>query len=188
MAETKLQKPHYEVWTMVTQSRYAYVISALSISQIKVEVGGYGKKTVEKLGAYLSVPKCRLLIHKVLDPIMPPAHGFKYESIGGSVREGNVESRILKFEFDEGQNGSFAKMPWRIVIGIGEGKQTETGAIAPLGKPSNIADIRLTQDDMLSMVLELQAHLNHRQQAYERSRYDQQLERFESRHSTTTDQ
>ena len=185
MTTHETKTPDYDIWTMVTKSRYCYVISALLIGKIQLAIGGYGQKVIPKLSAYIPVPKARLLIHRILDPVMPPTNGFAFEVIGGSTRDGVVESRILKFVVDSGQNGQFAAMPWRIVIGIGPGKLLETGGISPIGKPTSVADIRLSVDDMTMLALELEAHLRHRQGTYEFHRIREQRERFAHRTAET---
>lgn len=177
--------PDYDIWTLVTRSRYCYVISALLIGKIKIAIGGYGQKVIPMLSAYIPVPKVRLLIHRILDAVTPPTNGFCFEVIGGSSRDGVVESRILKFVFDAGQNGQFAAMPWRIVIGIGPGKLLDTGGISPIGKPTSVADIRMSVDDMTMLALELQAHVAHRQGTYEYHRIREQRERHAQRTAET---
>ncbi|GAA5530822.1 hypothetical protein [Herpetosiphon gulosus] len=185
MTTHETHTPDYDIWSHVTQSRYAYAICALPIGKIKIAIGGYGKKVIPMLSAYLPVPKVRLLIHRILDSVTPPTDGFLFEVIGGSSRDGVVESRILKFVFDAGQNGQFATMPWRIVIGIGPGKLLDTGGISPIGKPTSVADIRLSVDDMTMLALELQAHLAHRQGSYEYHRIREQRERHAQRTADT---
>jgi len=59
------------------------------------------------------------------------------------------------------------------------------GRHQPDWKPTSVADIRLSVDDMTMLALELQAHLCHRQGSYEYHRIREQRERHAQRTADT---
>jgi hypothetical protein len=147
-----------EIYVYATNKNFLNVYDALRIEKIKVEIAGYDPATNRQTGcasAWLDLNDARLLSHLVAHRQFAEVSGGSWEKYGGSQREdGNVESRTLQIEYDDG-GGRFAKYPYRITIANGPGKRTTTGGVSPAGEPTSRQSMRLPELDMMKVMLAL---------------------------------
>ncbi|MBC7259778.1 MAG: DUF3072 domain-containing protein [Chloroflexi bacterium] len=153
---------HPEIVTYATQSAFFTAYDCLDIGKVRVEVATYerGRGQTGRAVAYWSVSDLRLVIHALKSGQFDDLLGGKYEGFGGSVRDGAVESRVLRLERDAGEDGRFARFPLRLTVVNGPGRLTETGAIVPQGEPEVRVRIRFAVADLLRLLLEVEAYLD----------------------------
>jgi hypothetical protein len=147
-----------EIYVYATNKNFLNVYDALRIEKIKLEIAGYDAATNRQTGyasAWLDLNDARLIAHLVTQRQFAEVTGGSWEKYGGSQREdGNIESRTLQIEYDDG-GGRFAKYPFRITIANGPGKRTATGGVSPAGEPTSRQSMRLPEMDMMKVMLAL---------------------------------
>lgn len=148
-----------EIYVYATNKNFLNLYDALRIDKVKVEIAGYDPASNRQTGiasAWLDVDDVRLITHLITHRLFASVTGGKWEKYGGSNREdGHIESRTLSVEWDEGDNGRFARYPFRISIANGPGKRTATGGVAPDGAPTSQMSMRLPELDMIKTMLAL---------------------------------
>lgn len=148
-----------EIYVYATNKNFLNVYDALRIDKIKIEIAGYDQATSRQTGhaaAWLDVDDARLLSHLICHRLFAAVTGGKWEKYGGSQREdGSIESRTISIEWDEGENGRFARFPYRLSIANGPGKKTVTGGVSPNGTPTAQLSMRLPETDMIKVLLAL---------------------------------
>ncbi|HEY0069668.1 MAG TPA: hypothetical protein VGE04_06850 [Chloroflexia bacterium] len=156
-----------EIYVYATNKNFLNLYDALRIDKVKVEIAGYDQATNRQTGhasAWLDKDDARLLTHLVCNRLFAPVTGGKWEKYGGSQREdGNIESRTVVLEWDEGEGGRFARFPYRLTISNGPGKKTTSGGVAPAGEPTARLTMRIPELDMIKLMLALGSYV----QAYE---------------------
>lgn len=156
-----------EIYVYATNKNFLNLYDALRIDKVKVEIAGYDQATNRQTGhasAWLDKDDARLLCHLVCNRLFAPVTGGKWEKYGGSQREdGNIESRTVLIEWDEGEGGRFARFPYRLTISNGPGKKTATGGVASAGEPTTRLTMRIPELDMIKLMLALGSYV----QAYE---------------------
>jgi hypothetical protein len=156
-----------EIYVYATNKNFLNLYDALRIEKVKVEIAGYDQATNRQTGhasAWLDKDDARLLTHLVCNRLFAPVTGGKWEKYGGSQREdGNIESRTVVLEWDEGEGGRFARFPYRLTISNGPGKKTTSGGVAPAGEPTARLTMRIPELDMIKLMLAMGAYV----QAYE---------------------
>jgi hypothetical protein len=164
MERERVNRPSSEIYVYATNKNFLNIYDALRIDKIKVEVTGYDPETRRQTGhasAWLDRADVRLLTHLVAHRLFAPVTGGKWEKFGGSQREdGSIESRTLVVEWDEGDGGRFARNPYRLTISNGPGKKTALGAVAPAGKATSLLSMRLTEPDMIKIMLAVGAYIS----------------------------
>lgn len=164
MERERVNRPSSEIYVYATNKNFLNIYDALRIDKIKVEVTGYDPETRRQTGhasAWLDRADARLLTHLVAHRLFAPVTGGKWEKFGGSQREdGSIESRTLVVEWDEGDGGRFARNPYRLTISNGPGKKTALGAVAPAGKATSLLSMRLTEPDMIKIMLAVGAYIS----------------------------
>lgn len=151
----------YAIVEYTTNKNFCNVYDAITIERLEWEVVSYDREKrvhLDKANAYLPVTRCKLLVHHVLGGTAYTP-GWKMEVFGGSFREGSIESRLFKVEYDPGADNKFARFPWRLSINIGPGKKTATGGIAPEGKPTTSISMRFPDEDWTGICLEIRDFL-----------------------------
>lgn len=153
---------HPEIVVYATQGAFFTTYDCLDIGKVKVEVATYerGQGQTGRALAYLDVADLRLVIHALKSAQFESLLGGKFESFGGSQRDGATESRVLRLEHDAGDNGRFARFPLRLTVANGPGKATATGGIAPDGEPTARVSIRFPLTDLLRLLLEIEAYMD----------------------------
>lgn len=146
-----------EIYVYATNKNFFNVYDALRIDKVKLEIAGYDPSTNRQTGhasAWLDKDDARLLSHLTTNMLFSDATGGKWERLGGSQRDdGSIESRTLTVEWDQGENGRFARFPYRITITNGPGRKTQTGGVSPAGEPAASMFIRLPELDMIKLML-----------------------------------
>src|SRR5215218_7088901 len=116
-----------EIYVYATNKNFLNLYDALRIDKIKLEIAGYDPATNRQTGhaaAWLDVDDARLLAHLTGHRLFAEVTGGRWEKYGGSQRDdGSIESRTLAVEWDAGENGRFARFPYRISIANGPGKK-----------------------------------------------------------------
>ncbi len=148
-----------EIYVYATNKNFLNLYDALRIEKVKVEIAGYDQSSNRQTGlasAWLDVDDVRLLCHLVTHRLFAAVTGGRWEKYGGSQREdGHIESRVLAIEWDEGENGRFARYPYRVSIANGPGKRTATGGVAPDGSPTSQMSMRMPELDFIKTMLAL---------------------------------
>jgi hypothetical protein len=152
-----------EIFVYATNKNFLNIYDALRIDKVKVEVTGYDPASKRQTGhasAWLDRADARLLSHLVSHRLFAGVTGGKWEKFGGSQRDdGYIESRTLQVEWDEGDGGRFARNPYRLTIANGPGRKTDLGAVAPAGEPTARLSMRLTETDMIKVMLAVGAYI-----------------------------
>ncbi len=152
-----------EIFVYATNKNFLNIYDALRIDKIKVEIAGYDPNTKRQTGhasAWLDRADARLLTHLISNRLFAAVTGGKWEKFGGSQREGStVESRTLVVEWDEGDGGRFARFPYRITISNGPGIKTDMGAVKPAGEPTARINMRLSESDMIKIMLSIGSYM-----------------------------
>jgi hypothetical protein len=175
--------PPFEVVSYATNKNFFNVISALKIERLQVEVIQYDPQKLihlQRAVAYLPIGKAKLLCLQVLTPGLV-APGWMLEVFGGGFNEGQIVSRVLKVQFDPGEQNRFGKFPWRVTIASGPGKKTGTGGFSPDGKPTTQVSMRFPADDFVLHCIEIRDFLAAHQHDIEKVRYAEQMKRFRDR-------
>jgi hypothetical protein len=156
-----------EIYVYATNKNFLNLYDALRIDKVKLEIAGYDPTTKRQTGqanAWLDVDDARLLCHLATHRLFKPVTGGKWEKFGGSQKEdGSIESRTISIEWDEGDNGRFARFPYRVTIANGPGRKTQTGGVSPDGPAKSLLSMRLPESDMIKVMLALRDYV----QAYE---------------------
>ncbi|GIV97670.1 MAG: hypothetical protein KatS3mg057_2327 [Herpetosiphonaceae bacterium] len=135
---------------------------------------------LDRASCYLTITRCKLLVHQVLNGEARRT-GWKTEVFGGSERDGQVESRVFRLEYDPGADGRFARFPFRLTIATGPGRRTATGGISPDGAPTAQVSMRFPDDDFVAICLEVRDFLAAHQAEVEAVRRRMQREHFNER-------
>ncbi len=172
----------YAILEYVTQKYIFNCYSCLQVDRLLFELVRYDperQRQLERAISYLPVTKAKLLAHLVLTR-QAARDGWKLELFGGSRRDGQVESRTFRAEYDTA-GGRFASNPWRLTIAVGPGKATGTGGIAPDGEPAIRVSMRFPADDFVAHMLEVQDFLHAHQLEIELVRQAEQLQHYHER-------
>lgn len=152
-----------EIFVYTTNKNFFNLYDALRIGKVRLEVAGYDQQSGHQTGrasAWLDVDDLRLLCHLVctraFQDVLPKG---RFESFGGSTRDGAVESRVLVLDWDPGEGGRFAGYPYRLTIANGPGQKTATGAVQPKGEPTQKQSMRLPEADCMKIMLAVGAYL-----------------------------
>lgn len=186
MNDQTAKKPDYCIRTHATNKQFLNVFGLVAIERIRIEIANYDPRTkrhTQFVQAYIAIADTRMIVHQVLHAQV--VQDWKHEFYGGSTTESGIESRVTTIKYDRGQNDSYARFPFQISIAIGHGKKTATGGIAPDGKPHTQAFIRLSEQDMLKLCLEIEAYLTCHQKQLEAVRYRVQLDRWQAYQEAT---
>jgi hypothetical protein len=153
-----------EIYVYATNKNFLNLYDALRISKVKLEIAGYDPATNRQTGhasAWLDVDDARLLCHLAAHRLFAAVTGGRWEKYGGSQREDcSIESRTIAVEWDEGENGRFARFPYRITIANGPGKKTATGGVSPDGPATSQLSMRLPESDMVKVTLALHDYIH----------------------------
>ncbi len=183
MAQNQAELP-FAIYEYATKKQFLNVFEAIGIDKLKLELVNYDPERrvhLDRGACYLPITKAKIILHDILTNRV--REGWSKEIFGGSERDGQVEARTFKIEFDPGQDGKFARYPFRLSITIGPGKRNATGGIQPDGKPTTSISIRLPVDDMLGIALEIRDYLLVHQRDLERVRHQEQMNKFTRRAS-----
>lgn len=175
----------YALVEYTTNKNFCNIYDAIGIERLQWEVVSYDREKrvhLDKASCYLPISRCKLLVHHVLGG-SAREHGWKMEVFGGSERDGQIESRIWKLEYDPGNDNRFARFPWRLTIAIGPGRRTATNGISPEGQPTTQVSMRFPDDDWLGICLEVRDFLNAHQLEIEEVRRRAQQEHWDGRRS-----
>ena len=161
-----------EIFVYATNKNFLNVYDALRIDKIKVEIAGYDPATNRQTGhatGWLDTSEMRLLAHLVSQRQFASVTGGRWEKFGGSQRDdGLIESRTVTVEWDEGDGGRFARMPYRLTITNGPGRRTQTGAVTPAGEPTARLSMRMAEMDMMRIMLAVEAYIRAHETVYHR--------------------
>jgi len=152
-----------EIYVYATNKNFLNVYDALRIEKLKIEIAGYDQATNRQTGhanAWLDRDDARLLAHLICNRLFASATGGEWEKFGGSQRDdGSIESRTLSISWDEGENGRFARFPYRITIANGPGRKTQTGGVSPAGEPTSRLSMRMPELDMIKLMLRVHDYI-----------------------------
>jgi hypothetical protein len=148
-----------EIYVYATNKNFLNLYDALRIDKIKVEIAGYDPATNRQTGhatAWIDVDDARLLSYLICQRSFAGVTSGRWEKYGGSQRDdGRMESRTLAIDWDQGENGRFARYPYRITVTNGPGKKTATGGVSPDGPATSQLSMRLPETDMIKVMLAL---------------------------------
>jgi len=173
-----------EIYVYSTNKNFLNVYDALRIEKIKIELAGYdpesGKQT-GLAGAWLDIDELRLLAHLVISrQFKDVLDRARFEKFGGSVRDGVIESRTLVLEWEPGQDGKFARYPYRLTITNGPGQKTDTGAVQPKGEPRVRLNMRLPETDLMKILLTVLDYLHAYEAAHHHRLVAEKLRRIQA--------
>ena len=162
-APERTNKISPEIYVYATNKNFLNVYDALRIDKLKLEIAGYDQATNRQTGhasAWLDKDDARLLAHLICNRLFVTVAGGTWEKFGGSQRDdGSVESRTLSVTWDEGENGRFARFPYRLTIANGPGKRTATGGVSPAGEPTARLSMRMPELDLVKLMLRVQDYI-----------------------------
>ena len=100
MADERRLPADPEIVAYATQGAFFTVYDCLDIGKVKVEVATYerGQGQTARAVAYLDAADLRPLVHALKAGQFEALFAGRFESFGGSQRQGSVESRILRLE------------------------------------------------------------------------------------------
>ena len=145
-----------EILVHATNKAFLNLYDALPIGKVKVEVASYdphSRAQTARAVAWVGVNDVKLLTHLVKARLFCPVLGGKYEEYGGSDRDGQVQSRVLRLEWDD-QDGKFATVPYRLTVTNGPGKRDDKGRIAPAGKPTAQVSMRFGEATLMGILIQ----------------------------------
>lgn len=181
MHHEQSQSPiRYALIEFVTRTAILNIYSAIEIERLQFELVKYdpeAQRTLERAFCYLPIGRCKLLIHQVLSR-QAQRPGWKFEQFGGSRRDGQIESRTFRAEYDAGEADRFAMNPYRMTIALGPGKANAKGGIQPDGKPHTQVSMRFSIDDLTLHCLEIRDYLLVHQLDIEAVRREQQIAHY----------
>ena len=152
-----------EIYVYATNKNFLNVYDALRIEKLKVEIAGYDQATSRQTGhasAWLDKDDARVLSHLICHRLFAAVTGGTWEKFGGSQREdGFIESRTVSVAWDEGENGRFAKFPYRITVANGPGRRTQTGGVSPAGEPTARLSMRMPELDMIKLMVRVHDYI-----------------------------
>lgn len=170
----------YALIEFVTRSAILNVYSAIEIERLQFELVKYdpeAQRTIDRAFCYLPVGRVKLLVHQVLSrQVQRP--GWRFEQFGGSRRDGQIESRTFRAEYDAGEADRFASNPYRLTIALGPGKMNAKGGIQPDGKPTTQVSMRFAIDDLVMHALEMRDFLLVHQHEIEAVRHAAQVAHY----------
>ncbi len=149
-----IARKSYRMAEHVTRSRWLHAEDAMQIQKLKLYGGEYkaGEGAKAQLAHYLDLPDAwRWMTDLATGTLQGDYVDFK-----GFINKatGEVRSRVLKMA--PAKNGS--EQVW-IQLSEGPGKQTETGAITPAGKPDTQVNVPFTVAQARSFALVVLAYL-----------------------------
>ncbi len=150
-----------EMVVYATNKAFLNLYDALPIGKVKVEVASYDPRSRSQTAravAWVGVADVKLLTHLVKAQQFRQVQGGKYEDYGGSDRDGQVQSRVLRLEWDD-QDGRFAKVPYRLTISNGPGQRDGQGRIAPAGKPTSQVSMRFGEATMMGILIQAEDYI-----------------------------
>ena len=157
-----------EIYVYATNKNFLNIYDALRIEKVKVEIAGYDPNTNRQTGhasAWLDLADARLLCHLTTDRLFADVTGGKWEKFGGSQRDdGRLESRIITVEWDKLAGDKLNTCR----IANGPGRKTQTGGVSPDGPPTSSLSMRLTEMDMIKVMLSLGDYIH----AYEAAHHN----------------
>lgn len=145
-----------EILVYATNKAFLNLYDALPIGKVKVEVASYdphSRAQTARAMAWVAVSDVKLLTHLVKARLFCQVLGGKYEEYGGSDRDGQVQSQILRLEWDD-QDGRFAQVPYRLTVTNGPGKRDDKGRIAPGGKPASQVSMRFGEATLMGILIQ----------------------------------
>jgi hypothetical protein len=145
-----------EIVVHATNKAFLNLYDALPIGKVKVEVASYdphSRAQTARAVAWVGVAEVKLLTHLVKAQQFRQVMGGKYEEYGGSDRDGQVQSRVVRLGWDD-QEGRFAKVPYRLTITNGAGKRDGKGRIAPAGKPTSQVSMRFGEATLMGILIQ----------------------------------
>jgi len=145
-----------EIVVHATNKAFLNLYDALPIGKVKVEMASYdpdSRAQTARAVAWVGVADVKLLTHLVKARLFREVLGGKYEEYGGSDRDGQVQSRVLRLEWDD-QDGKFGKVPYRLTISNGPGKRDGKGRIAPAGKATSRVSMRFGEATLMGILIQ----------------------------------
>jgi len=173
----------YAIVEYTTNKNFCNVYDALNIGRLQWEIVSYDRERrvhLERANCYLPITRSKLLVHHVLSG-EGRRNGWKMEVFGGSERDGQIESRVFRLEYDAGADGRFARFPFRLTIAVGPGKRTATSGIAPDGAPTTQVSMRFPEEDFVGICLEIRDYLVSHQREIEEVRRREQQSHYSER-------
>ncbi len=160
--ETTGVSVHPEMVTYATQGAFFTAYDCLEIGKVKVEVATYERERGQtgRAVAYLDVGDVRLITHALKAGQFEALLGGRFEAFGGSARDGELESRMVRLEHDAGEDGRFARFPLRLTVCNGPGKAGANGGIVPDGEPRVRVSLRFPVSGLLRLLLEMEAYMD----------------------------
>jgi len=145
-----------EIVVYATNKAFLNLYDALPIGKVKVELASYdpqSRSQTARAVAWVGLAELKLLTHLVKAQLFGQVLSGKYEDYGGSDRDGQVQSRVLRLEWDD-QEGRFAKVPYRLTISNGPGQRDGKGRIAPAGKAASQVSMRFGEATMMGILIQ----------------------------------
>ena len=172
-----------EILVYATNKAFLNLYDALPIGKVKVEVASYdphSRVQTARAMAWVAVSDVKLLTHLVKARLFCHVLGGKYEEYGGSDRDGQVQSRILRLEWDD-QDGKFATVPYRLTVSNGPGKRDGKGRIAPGGKPASQVSMRFGEATLMGILIQATDYVRDWEAAHHQETVASRMEDLQAR-------
>jgi hypothetical protein len=175
-----------EIVVHATNKAFLNLYDALPIGKVKVEMASYepqSRAQTARAVAWVGVAEVKLLTHLVKTQLFGQVLSGKYEDYGGSDRDGQVQSRVLRLEWDD-QEGRFAKVPYRLTITNGSGKRDGKGRIAPAGKPTSQVSMRFSEATLMGILIQAADYIRDWEAAHHQEIVASRMEDLKARLAT----
>lgn len=175
-----------EIVVHATNKAFLNLYDALPIGKVKVEMASYdanSRSQTARVVAWVGVPEVKLLTHLVKAQQFRQVLGGSYEGYGGSDRDDQVQSRVLRLEWDD-QDGRFARVPYRLTITNGAGKRDKKGRIAPAGKPASQVSMRFGEATLMGILIQAADYIRDWEAAHHRDIVASRVEDLKARLAT----
>jgi hypothetical protein len=175
-----------EIVVYATNKAFLNLYDALPIGKVKVEMASYDPQSraqTARAVAWVGVAEVKLLTHLVKTQLFGQVLSGKYEDYGGSDRDGQVQSRVLRLEWDA-QDGRFAKVPYRLTIANGPGKRDGKGRIAPAGKPTSQVSMRFSEATLMGILIQVSDYIRDWEAAHHQEIVASRMEGLKARLAT----
>jgi hypothetical protein len=172
-----------EILVYATNKAFLNLYDALPIGKVKVELASYdphSRQQTARAVAWLGVADVKLLTHLVKARLFGQVLGGKYEEYGGSDRDGQVQSRVLRLEWDD-QDGRFATVPYRLTVTNGPGNRDDKGRIAPAGKPTSQVSMRFGEATLMGILIQAADYVRDWEAAHHQETVASRIEDLQAR-------
>jgi len=158
--------PGIDITSIAAKGKFLTFSDALRIEKVQVIAVEYGQgegARNHRAVAWLDIGDALLLAALLRTGRFQEVLGGPFEAFGGSERDGQLESRIFRLEYDPGDKGQFAKLPWRATVVNGPGVRNDKGGVMPDPKADKSArtsvSVRMNEGQLLKALIVTEAYI-----------------------------